>query len=151
MPTANSPETAGLANGTAPPAELPAAAVGKHHDSKDGIRMSRHNEMPFVLPIAAIWPKLSASCLQGDGAKIEPRLDRGQTKRKTFMTGPAVRNDIQIDSAYCAAICEEMGDRLRIALTGEPNRLPQHMMMLVEQMAADRLLQPCLAPKARPQ
>jgi hypothetical protein len=67
------------------------------------------------------------------------------------MTSPAVRNDIQIDSAYCAAICEEMGDRLRIALTGEPNRLPQHMMMLVEQMAVDRLRQPCLAPKARPQ
>lgn len=25
------------------------------------------------------------------------------------MTSPAVRNDIQIDSACCAAICEEMG------------------------------------------
>jgi hypothetical protein len=28
--------TAGLANGTAPPVELPAAAVGKHHDSNEG-------------------------------------------------------------------------------------------------------------------
>jgi len=54
------------------------------------------------------------------------------------MTSPAVRNDIQIDSACCAAICEEIGDRLRITLTGEPNRLPQHMMMLVDQMAADQ-------------
>ncbi len=26
--------------------------------------MSRHNEMPFALPIAAIWPKLGASVEQ---------------------------------------------------------------------------------------
>jgi hypothetical protein len=57
----------------------------------------------------------------------------------TFMTNPTVQNDIQIDSSCSAAICEEIGDRLRITLTGEPNRLPQHMMMLIEQMAADRL------------
>jgi hypothetical protein len=55
--------------------------------------------------------------------------------RKTFMTSPAVRNDIQIDRDCSAAICEEIGDRLHINLTGEPDRLPQHMMMLVEQMA----------------
>ncbi|WP_154071418.1 hypothetical protein [Bradyrhizobium lablabi] len=51
------------------------------------------------------------------------------------MTSPAVRNDIQIDRVCSAAICEEIGDRLRISLQGEPERLPQHMMMLVEQMA----------------
>jgi hypothetical protein len=100
--------------------------------------MSRHNEMPFAPPIAAIWPKLSASCLQGDGAKIEPRLvsvDRDQTNRRTLMTGPVVRNDTQIDHVSSAAISEEIGDRLRTNLTGESVRLPQHMMMLVEQMA----------------
>ena len=59
------------------------------------------------------------------------------------MTSPAVRNDIQIDHVSSAAICEEIGDRLRITLTGEPNRLPQHMMMLIEQMA-DRLAKPPL-------
>jgi hypothetical protein len=55
--------------------------------------------------------------------------------RKTFMTSPAVRNDIQIDRASSAAISEEMGDRLRISLKGESERLPQHWIMLVEQMA----------------
>src|ERR1700716_3699702 len=30
------------------------------------------------------------------------------------MTSPAVRNDIQIDRVRSAAICEEMGDHLRI-------------------------------------
>lgn len=35
-PTVGSMAAAGLANGTAPPVELPAAAVGKHHDSNEG-------------------------------------------------------------------------------------------------------------------
>jgi len=51
------------------------------------------------------------------------------------MTSPAVRNDIQIDRVFSAAICEAIGDRLGISLKGEPERLPQHMMMLVQQMA----------------
>jgi hypothetical protein len=50
------------------------------------------------------------------------------------MTSPAVRNDIQIDRVFSAAICEEIGDRLRIALTSEPNRLPRRMTMLVEEL-----------------
>jgi hypothetical protein len=51
------------------------------------------------------------------------------------MTNPAVRNDIQIDRVSSAAICEEVGDRLRVDLTGKPERMPQHMRMLVEQIA----------------
>ena len=51
------------------------------------------------------------------------------------MTSPAVRNDIHIDRVSSAAICEEVGDRLRIGLTGKPERMPQQMRMLVEQMA----------------
>ena len=51
------------------------------------------------------------------------------------MTSPAVRNDIQIDHVSSAAICEEIGDRLCINLPGEPDRLPQHVMTLVEQIA----------------
>jgi hypothetical protein len=105
-----------------------------------GFRMSRYNEIPFrALPIPTVWPNFSASCLQGDGAKkIERQLisvDRHETNRKNVMTSPAVRNDTQIDHVSSAAICEEIGDRLRIKLKGEPNRLPQHMTMLVEQMA----------------
>jgi hypothetical protein len=51
------------------------------------------------------------------------------------MTNPAVRKNIQIDRVSSAAICEEVGDRLRIGLTGKPERMPQHMRMLVEQIA----------------
>ncbi len=59
----------------------------------------------------------------------------GQTNQKNFMTNRAVRNDVQIDRVFSAAICEEIGDRLRIGLTGKPDRLPQRMRMLVEQIA----------------
>jgi hypothetical protein len=62
-------------------------------------------------------------------------FDRGQTNQKNFMTDRALRNDIQIDRVSSAAICEEIGDRLRIDLTGKPDRLPRHMRMLVEQIA----------------
>jgi hypothetical protein len=55
------------------------------------------------------------------------------------MTSPAVRSDIQFNIGCSAAICEEIGDRLRITLAGAPNglpqQLPQHMTMLVEQIA----------------
>ena len=54
------------------------------------------------------------------------------------MTSPAVRNDFQIDRVCSAAICEEIGDQLRIILAGEPSRLPQHMTMLVEQLRLRR-------------
>jgi hypothetical protein len=103
-----------------------------------GSAMSRHNEMPSMLSASrSHLANLSASCLQGGGEKIEPRLfrvERAQTSRIALMTAPAVRNEIRIDHVSSAAICEEIGDRLRTNLTGEPVRLPQHMMMLVEQM-----------------
>jgi hypothetical protein len=51
------------------------------------------------------------------------------------MTSPAAQNDIQIDHVSSAAICEEIGDRLCINLPRESDRLPQHMMMLVEKNA----------------
>jgi hypothetical protein len=99
--------------------------------------MSRRNGMPS-LPSANRSPKLRASCLQGDGVKIEPRsarVDRGQTNRRTFMSSPVVWNDVRIDHACSTAICEEIGDRLRINLGRAPDRLPEHMMLLVQQMA----------------
>ena len=64
------------------------------------------------------------------------------------MNSPVVRNDIQIDHVCSVAICEEMGDRLRINLTGEPDRLPQHMMMLVEQIARNDCVSAVLADKS---
>jgi hypothetical protein len=58
-----------------------------------------------------------------------------QTNRRTFMSSPVIRNDTQIAHVYGAAICEEIGDRLRIDLAGEHDRLPHLMMVLVEELA----------------
>jgi len=65
------------------------------------------------------------------------------------MTSPAVRSDIQIDRVSSAAICEEIGDRLRIDLTGKPDRLPQHMRMLVEQLAQNDCVPAVLSAKSK--
>lgn len=48
------------------------------------------------------------------------------------MTNSEDRNSIQIDSACSAAICEEIGVRLRIRLAGEHDRLPQHLITLMD-------------------
>jgi len=48
------------------------------------------------------------------------------------MISPEARNAIQIDSACSAAICEEIGVRLRIGLAGEHGRLPQHLITLMD-------------------
>lgn len=48
------------------------------------------------------------------------------------MISPEVRNAIQIDRACSAAICEEIGARLRIRLAGEHDRLPQHLITLMD-------------------
>jgi hypothetical protein len=62
------------------------------------------------------------------------------------MSSPAVRNDSQIDHVCSAAICAEMGDRLRIGLKGAPEQLPQHMLTLVEQMARNDYVSTVLTP-----
>ncbi len=51
------------------------------------------------------------------------------------MSSPIIRNDTKIAHVCSVAICEEIGDRLRIDLAGEHDRLPHHMMMLVEELA----------------
>jgi hypothetical protein len=71
------------------------------------------------------------------------------------MTSPAVRNDVRIERVFSAAICAEIGYRLRVELSGESDPLPQHMTMQVEQMAltdpvAAGLADRALATKARP-
>jgi hypothetical protein len=45
--------------------------------------------------------------------------------------------DNRIDDLTRAAIGEEMGDRLRMLLPGQSERLPRRMMMLIEQVAAN--------------
>lgn len=39
---------------------------------------------------------------------------------------------VQIDQIHTGAICEEIGERLRAALTGNPDRLPLHILGLTE-------------------
>ena len=48
------------------------------------------------------------------------------------MISPEARNSIQVDSACSAAICEEIGARLRIRLAGEHDRLPQHLITMMD-------------------
>jgi hypothetical protein len=57
------------------------------------------------------------------------------------------RKDSQIDHASSAAICGEIGDRLRLTLARKPDRLPRHMMKLVERMAAEEPVILRLPPK----
>ena len=42
------------------------------------------------------------------------------------------RNAIQIDRACSAALCEEIGVRLRIRLAGAHEQLPQHLITLMD-------------------
>ena len=67
------------------------------------------------------------------------------------MTNPAVRSDIQIDPCCSAAICEAIGDRLRVTLTGRSNGLPRQMKVLVGQIARTDSGLPHVAPEAKKQ
>ena len=48
------------------------------------------------------------------------------------MISPEARDAIQIDRVCSAAICEEIGARLRIKLACEHDRLPQHLITLMD-------------------
>ena len=42
---------------------------------------------------------------------------------------------LQIDSGHCRAICDEIGDRLRILFDKEPGETPQRLRMLIDRLA----------------
>jgi hypothetical protein len=46
---------------------------------------------------------------------------------------------IQIDSSHCRAICEEIGDRLRIMLDRNATTLPPRLQVLMLRLAAQDL------------
>jgi len=50
------------------------------------------------------------------------------------MSGQAVHGDIQIGRTCSAAICEEIGDRLRITMMAGPSGMPRDIAVLVEQI-----------------
>jgi hypothetical protein len=42
---------------------------------------------------------------------------------------------LQIDSGHCRAICDEIGDRLRILLNKEAGEIPQQLRLLIDRLA----------------
>jgi hypothetical protein len=54
---------------------------------------------------------------------------------------------LHLDSGHCRAICDEIGDRLRIVLNREASALPQRLQMLVDRLAElDREQAPSIVP-----
>jgi hypothetical protein len=57
------------------------------------------------------------------------------------------QHGLEIDSLHCRAICEEIGDRLRIALRPVSEALPIRLQLLMDQLAElDCELAPSIAP-----
>jgi hypothetical protein len=42
---------------------------------------------------------------------------------------------VQIDSGHCRAICDEIGDRLRIVLDKETGEVPRQLRLLLDRLA----------------
>jgi hypothetical protein len=42
---------------------------------------------------------------------------------------------LQIDSGHCRAICDEIGDRLRILLDKDASEIPQRLRLLIDRLA----------------
>jgi hypothetical protein len=54
---------------------------------------------------------------------------------------------LQIDSGHCRAICDEIGDRLRILLDREGGEIPQRLRMLIDRLAElDSVPAPSIVP-----
>jgi hypothetical protein len=54
---------------------------------------------------------------------------------------------LQIESGHCRAICDEIGDRLRILLDKDPGEIPQRLRMLIGRLAElDSVPAPSIVP-----
>jgi hypothetical protein len=54
---------------------------------------------------------------------------------------------VQIDRGHCRAICDEIGDRLRILLDREAGEIPQRLRLLIDRLAElDGEQAPSIAP-----
>ncbi len=54
---------------------------------------------------------------------------------------------LQIDSGHCRAICDEIGDRLRIVLDRETGDIPQPLRLLLDRLAElDGIQAPSIVP-----
>ena len=56
-------------------------------------------------------------------------------------------NELQLDSSHCRAICDEIGERLRMVLDREATPLPPRLQSLMLRLVAQDLVQaPSIAP-----
>ncbi len=56
-------------------------------------------------------------------------------------------NELQLDSSHCRAICDEIGERLRIILDREAAPLPPRLQMLMQRLIEqDPVQAPSIAP-----
>jgi hypothetical protein len=51
------------------------------------------------------------------------------------MPGPVHQNDVQINSVHSRAVCDEIGERLNIALGSQSIELPARLLTLIEELA----------------
>lgn len=52
-----------------------------------------------------------------------------------------------LDSSHCRAICEEVGERLRILLDREPGEIPSRLQRLLDRLGElDRVQAPSIVP-----
>ena len=59
----------------------------------------------------------------------------------------STQKELQLDSLHCRAICEEIGDRLRLILARESPAMPRHLQLLMDRLAElDRESSPSIAP-----
>jgi hypothetical protein len=57
------------------------------------------------------------------------------------------RNELQLDSSHCRAICDEIGARLRVILDRETTTMPPRLQVLMLRLAAQELsASPSIAP-----
>ena len=56
-------------------------------------------------------------------------------------------NELQLDSSHCRAICDEIGERLRMILGREAAPLPPRLQLLMDRLIEQDLVQfPSIAP-----
>ena len=57
------------------------------------------------------------------------------------------QGQLQIDSSHCRAICDEIGERLRVILARESSAMPPHLQLLMDRLAEqDWELAPSIVP-----
>lgn len=57
------------------------------------------------------------------------------------------QHELQIDGAHCRAICDEIGERLRVILARDSSALPHRLQSLMDQFAEQDLVSaPSIAP-----